>query len=256
MSDIQIESAPPLAWLILNRPERRNAVTSAMWQALPALASRIENDPMLRVVLLRGAGREAFSAGADIAEMQATLADPGRMRVMQDAVQVAQDVWARLPLPTIAVVHGACTGGGCGLALACDLRLAARDSFFAIPPAKLGLVYSLADTKRLVDLVGPSFAKEMLFTGRRVSAQEAYECGLVNHLFAADDLEEAAREFALGIAQNAQNSVRGAKRVVGALVDGAVCETDETRAWYEEAFATAEFAEGARAFLEKRPPRF
>jgi enoyl-CoA hydratase/carnithine racemase len=178
------------------------------------------------------------------------------MREMQAAVQVAQDVWARLTPPTIAVVHGACTGGGCGLALACDLRLAARDSFFAIPPSKLGLVYSLADTKRLVDLVGPSFAKEMLFTGRRVPAQEAYDCGLVNHLFGADELDDAAREFALGIAQNAQNSVRGAKRVVAALVDGAVAETPETRAWYDDAFATPEFAEGARAFLEKRPPRF
>ncbi len=256
MSDIQIESSPPLAWLILNRPERRNAVTSAMWQALPELAARIEADATLRVALLRGAGREAFSAGADIAEMQATLAHPERMRTMQAAVQVAQDAWARLSLPTIAVIHGACAGGGCGLALACDLRLAARDSFFAIPPAKLGLVYSLADTKRLVDLVGPSFAKEMLFTGRRVSAQEAYDCGLVNHLFPADELDDAAREFALGIAQNAQNSVRGAKRVVGALVDGAVAETPETLAWYDEAFATAEFAEGARAFLEKRRPRF
>jgi enoyl-CoA hydratase/carnithine racemase len=256
MSDIQIESTPPLAWLILNRPERRNAVTSAMWQALPALSAQLASDASLRVAMLRGAGREAFSAGADIAEMQAALTQPERMREMQAAVQVAQDAWARLPLPTIAVIHGACTGGGCGLALACDLRLAARDSFFAIPPARLGLVYSLADTKRLVDLVGPSFAKEMLFTGRRVSAQEAYDCGLVNHLFAADELDEAAREFALGIARNAQNSVRGAKRVVGALVDGAVTETPETRAWYDEAFATPEFAEGARAFLEKRPPRF
>jgi enoyl-CoA hydratase/carnithine racemase len=175
---------------------------------------------------------------------------------MQDAVQVAQDVWARLPIPTIAVIHGACAGGGCGLALACDLRLAADDSFFSIPPAKLGLVYSLADTRRLVDLVGPSFAKEMLFTGRRVSAQEAYDCGLVNHLFRAGELDEAAREFALGIAANAQNSVRGAKRVVGAILDGAQTETRETRAWYDDAFSTPEFAEGARAFLEKRKPRF
>jgi enoyl-CoA hydratase/carnithine racemase len=186
MSDIQIEREAPLAWVVLNRPTRRNAVTSAMWQGLPTLAAEIGADPSLRVALLRGAGQEAFSAGADISEMEATMAHPERMRAMQDAVQVAQDVWARLPLPTVAVIHGACVGGGCGLALACDLRLAADDSFFAIPPAKLGLVYSLADTKRLVDLVGPSFAKEMLFTGRRVSAREAYDCGLVNHLFAGD----------------------------------------------------------------------
>jgi enoyl-CoA hydratase/carnithine racemase len=256
MSDIQIESTPPLAWLTLNRPDRRNAVTSAMWQAVPHLAAHIEADATTRVALLRGAGQEAFSAGADIAEMHTALANPAQMQAMQAAVQVAQDVWARLPLPTIAVIHGACAGGGCGLALACDIRLAADDSFFAIPPAKLGLVYSLADTKRLVDLVGPSFAKEMLFTGRRVSAREAYDCGLVNHLFPAAELLDAARGFALDIAANAQNSVRGAKRVVGALVDGAVAETAATRAWYDDAFATPEFAEGARAFVEKRKPRF
>lgn len=256
MSDLQIESTPPLAWLTLNRPERRNAVTSAMWQAVPQFAAQLEADSSIRVALLRGAGQEAFSAGADIAEMHTALAHPERMQQMQAAVQDAQDVWARLPLPTIAVIHGACAGGGCGLALSCDIRLAAEDSFFSIPPAKLGLVYSLADTKRLVDLVGPSFAKEMLFTGRRVSAREAYDCGLVNHLFPAEMLIGAARDFALGIAANAQNSVRGAKRVVGALVDGVVSETAETRAWYDEAFATPEFAEGARAFVEKRKPRF
>lgn len=256
MSDLQIESIPPLAWLTLNRPERRNAVTSAMWQAVPQLASQLEADAATRVVLLRGAGQEAFSAGADISEMHAALDSPQRMQQMQAAVQVAQEIWARLPVPTIAVIHGACAGGGCGLALACDLRLAADDSFFSIPPAKLGLVYSLADTKRLVDLVGPSFAKEMLFTGRRVSAREAYDYGLVNHLFPAADLDDAARQFALGIAANAQNSVRGAKRVVGALVAGIVDETAETRAWYDDAFFTPEFVEGARAFVEKRKPRF
>ena len=256
MSDIQIQSTPPLAWVTLNRPDRRNAVTSAMWQALPGLAERLEAGAATRVALLRGAGHDAFSAGADIAEMHTALAEPVRMQAMQAAVQVAQDVWARLPLPTIAVIHGACAGGGCGLALACDIRLAADDSFFSIPPARLGLVYSLADTKRLVDLVGPSFAKEMLFTGRRVSALEAYDCGLVNHLFPAAELDAAAHEFALGIASNAQNSVRGAKRVVGALVDGIVDETAQTRAWYDEAFFTPEFAEGARAFVEKRKPRF
>lgn len=256
MSDIQIEREAPLAWVLLNRPQRRNAVTTAMWQRLPALVTELQADASVRVALLRGAGQEAFSAGADISEMEATMAHPERMRSMQDSVQVAQDVWARLTLPTIAVIHGACVGGGCGLALACDLRLAADDSVFAIPPAKLGLVYSLADTKRLVDLVGPSFAKEMLFTGRRVSAREAYDCGLVNHVLPAAELDAAARELALGIASNAQSSVRGAKRIIAELIDGSHAESTETRALYDDAFSSAEFIEGARAFLEKRLPRF
>ncbi len=166
MSDLQVEFAAPAAWVTLNRPARHNAVTAEMWSALAAIARQIETMPSIKAVLLRGAGGAAFSAGADIAEMRQNLGHAERMRQMQEAVLVAMDAWARIPVPTIAVIRGACNGGGCGLTLACDLRIATPDSFFSVPPAKLGLVYSLADTRRLVDLVGPSRAKEILFTAR------------------------------------------------------------------------------------------
>lgn len=256
MSDIRIARQAPLAWVVLDRPDKRNAVTSAMWQALPTLAREFDADDATRVVLLRGAGTAAFSAGADIAEMQAGLANPSALKVMQQAVQDGQSAWADMDRPTIAVIQGACTGGGCGLALSCDLRLATPDSFFTIPPAKLGLVYSLVDTRRLVDLVGPSRAKDILFTGRRVGAAEALSMGLIDRVVPDADLESAARELALGIAGVAQSSVRAAKRIVNSISAGARDETAESKRLYDESFTSAEFAEGAKAFLEKRPPRY
>jgi enoyl-CoA hydratase/carnithine racemase len=256
MSDLITDIHPPVARITINRPERRNAISSQMWQDLQALADRLGADAALKVVTITGAGEAAFSAGADIIEMQQGLADPPRMQVMQQAVLDAQVAWERLPMPTLAVIRGACTGGGCGLALSCDLRLATPDAFFAIPPAKLGLAYSLADTKRLYDLVGPSRTKEILFTGRRILAAEAYALGLINEIVPADAIEQRATTLAREIAGNAGNSVRAAKAVVGMIASGVLAETAASRRYYDESFSSPEFLEGARAFIEKRPPRF
>lgn len=256
MSDLVTDIHPPIARITINRPERRNAISSQMWQDLQTLAGRLGADASLKVVTIAGAGEAAFSAGADIIEMQQGLTDPPRMKVMQQAVLDAQVAWEQLPMPTLAVIRGACTGGGCGLALSCDLRLATPDAFFAIPPAKLGLAYSLADTKRLYDLVGPSRAKEILFTGRRILAAEARELGLINEIVAADAIEQRATALAREIAGNAGNSVRAAKAVVGMIASGVLAETTESRRYYDESFSSPEFLEGARAFIEKRPPRF
>lgn len=256
MSELLTDIHPPVARVTLNRPDKRNALSSAEWQGLRDVASRLAGDPTLRAVLLQGAGEAAFSAGADIAEMQRNLADPVRMQRMQQVMLDAQADWERLPMPTIAVIRGACTGGGCGLALACDLRLASPDAFFAIPPAKLGLAYSLADTKRLYDLVGPSRAKEILYTGRRLGAEEALRIGLINEIVAADALAARADTLAREIAGNAGNSVRAAKAVIDMISAGTHAETPASRRYYDESFGSPEFAEGARAFMEKRPPRF
>lgn len=256
MSELLTDIHPPIARVTLNRPEKRNAITGAMWQDLHTLAGTLGADASIKVVLLTGAGSEAFSAGADIAEMRAQLAEPARLRAVQQAVLDAQASWEALPVPTIAVIRGACTGGGCGLALSCDLRLASPDAFFAIPPAKLGLAYSLADTKRLYDLVGPSRAKEILFTGRRIGAEEALALGLVNHVVPADALDARAADFAQEIAGNAGNSVRTAKAVIALLCAGVDAETPQTRRYFDDAFFSPEFEEGARAFMEKRPPKF
>jgi enoyl-CoA hydratase/carnithine racemase len=256
MSELLTDIHPPVARVTINRPDKRNALSSAEWQGLRAVAAQVAADPSLRVAVLRGAGEAAFSAGADIAEMHRNLGDPVRMKAMQQVVLDAQADWGRLPMPTLAVVRGACTGGGCGLALACDLRLASPDAFFAIPPAKLGLAYSLADTKRLYDLVGPSRAKEILYTGRRIGAEEALRIGLINEIVAAEALAARADALAREIAANAGNSVRAAKAVVDMISSGVLAETPDSRRFYDESFSSPEFAEGARAFMEKRPPRF
>lgn len=256
MTDIQLDLLLPVARVTLNRPDKRNAVSAAMWQELLALAGRLPAATEIKAVVLTGAGTQAFSAGADIAEMQQNLQHPETMRAMQQVVQDAQEAWACMPLPTIAVIRGACTGGGCGLALCCDLRLATPDAFFSIPPARLGLAYSLADTKRLYDLVGPSRAKEILFTARRVDAAEALALGLVNEIVPADTIDARAQALAARICINAANSVRAAKAVVNMISSGTAVETAESRRYYDESFASGEFLEGARAFLEKREPRF
>ena len=256
MTELLTDIHPPVARITLNRPDRRNAVSSQMWFGLLEIAARLASEPSIKVALITGAGDAAFSAGADIAEMRDGLADPPTLKRMQQAVLDAQAAWERLPIPTIAVIRGACTGGGCGLALACDVRLATRDAFFAIPPAKLGLAYSLADTKRLYDLVGPSRAKEILFTGRRVNAEEALALGMINEIAPSDALEDRALSLAREIAGNAGNSVRAAKAVVNMISDGVHAETPESKRYYDESFSSPEFLEGAQAFLEKRTPRF
>jgi enoyl-CoA hydratase/carnithine racemase len=256
MTELLTDIHPPVARITLNRPDRRNALSSQMWFGLLEITARLASEPSVKVALITGAGDAAFSAGADIAEMRDGLADPSAMKRMQQAVLDAQAAWERLPIPTIAVIRGACTGGGCGLALACDLRLATSDAFFAIPPAKLGLAYSLADTKRLYDLVGPSRAKEILFTGRRVNAEEALALGMINEIAPSDALEDRALSLAREIAGNAGNSVRAAKAVVNMISDGVHAETPESKRFYDESFSSPEFLEGAQAFLEKRTPRF
>jgi len=256
MTDLLSDIHPPIARVTLNRPDKRNAINAAMWRGLRDVAVRLAEEPTLRVVLLRGAGDLAFSAGADILEMQQTVSDPQRMKVMQDIVLEAQLAWERVPIPTLAIIRGACTGGGCGLALSCDLRLATPDAFFAIPPAKLGLAYSLADTKRLYDLVGPSRTKEILFTGRRINAAEALHLGLINEIVEPESLDTRANSLAKEIADNAGNSVRAAKAVTAMISAGVNAETADSRRYYDESFYSEDFREGAAAFIEKRPPRF
>ncbi len=256
MSELLTDIVPPIGRVTLNRPDKRNALNCAMWMGLTHLAAQLSQDDRLRVILLAGAGHEAFSAGADIVEMRQSLAEPPKMQALQQAVLDAQVAWERIPIPTIAMIRGACTGGGCGLALSCDLRIATPDAFFAIPPAKLGLAYSLADTKRLYDLVGPSRTKEILYTGRRIDATEALRLGMINQIVQPDELEPYTLALAAEIAGNAPNSVRAAKSVVSLISSGTDAETQDSKRYYDESFSSPEFLEGARAFIEKRSPKF
>ncbi len=254
MTDIALQFEPPFARIVLNRPERRNAISRAMWRALPAIRTAIEARQDILVALIEGAGGH-FSVGADISEFGDVYRDAAATRDYGDAVQDGLKALIDLDRPTIAVLHGNVVGGGLGLALACDLRFCAADAHLAVTPAKLGLIYGHAETRRLVELVGPSRAKDLLFTGRRVETEEALAIGLIDRRVETA-LQDTVLGYARGLALLSQASIRGGKRAVDAIAAGMPVETPAFRALAEQAALGPDFAEGRAAFAEKRTPRF
>jgi enoyl-CoA hydratase/carnithine racemase len=245
-----------IATLVLNRQDSHNAINLGMYEALPGVLAEIDADRSVKVLVVRGAGRKAFASGADISEFKQVRANAESAKAYNARVAEAEQALEGMSKPTIAMVHGYCIGGGCGLALACDLRFADEDASFAITPAKLGLVYSLESTKRLVDLVGPAQAKWVLMSGQRVHAQRAYQIGIADELVAGDDLEKLTYEFAELLCTRAQYSVRATKQIVSRIVAGQAADDDATRELRNSSFDTEDYAEGVRAFLEKRRPQF
>ena len=207
---ITLERDGAIACVTVNRETCHNTVTAAMWRALPGVLR--EAAAQARVVVLRGAGDAAFSAGADLDELAQLARSHDGAADYAESLHRATRLLADLDRPTIAMVRGHCIGGGCALALACDLRVADTTALFAVTTARLGLVYALEDVRRLVVLLGPARAKDLLFTGRSLDAQAARSVGLIDRLVAADRLEAETRELALQIAANAPRSVRAAKR--------------------------------------------
>ena len=254
MTDISLRFEPPFARIVLNRPERRNAITRAMWRALPAIRTAIEAREDVLVALVEGEGAH-FSAGADISEFDEVYRDAAATRDYGDAVQDGLRALMDLDRPTIAVMRGVAVGGGLGLALACDLRFCAADAHLAITPARLGLVYGHAETRRLVELVGPSRAKDLLFTGRRLETEEALAIGLIDRRIETA-LEETVLGYARGLAELSQVSIRGGKRAVDAIAAGMSQETPGFRALAEGAALGPDFAEGRAAFAAKRAAKF
>jgi len=254
-ADIKLEKAGDIATLTFNRPEKRNAINHAMWKAIPDLVAEVDADPFIALLVVTGAGGH-FAAGADISEFETTYATPETTRNFSADVARAGDALMRLSKPSIAVIRGACVGGGCGIALSCDLRFAAHGSRFGITPAKLGLAYSLEDTKRLVDVVGPQRAKDILFSGRLLDADEAFRFGLIDRLTADAELDQAAEDYARTVAANSLYSLRATKAIVGMILEGAVAETKESARISLESFQGGDFKEGSAAFLQKRKPNF
>ena len=255
MAQVQLTTEGPVARLTLKAPDKKNAINRAMWQALADYCERLETDDAVRLVILQGHG-DCFSGGADLAEMQAMLEAGESLAPNYAAVDKALTQLRNLTKPSIAVIRGACMGGGCMVTLTADFRLAARDSVFAITPARLGLTITPEQINDLISLVGVSRAKEMLYTGRRVAAADALAWGLVNDTTEPADLEARALALAEAILSASQHSVRTFKRVIGEMQkgdrgDAALCEQ-----LYREGFEGADFKEGAAAFLERRRPQF
>jgi enoyl-CoA hydratase/carnithine racemase len=244
-----------VGWLVFNNPERRNAVSVDMWEAIPRVLDEFEADPRIRVIVLAGAGDKAFVSGADISQFE-------KQRSSEDAVQryeeLAEGAQARLQAcdkPVIAMIRGYCLGGGLNIAALCDLRIAADDARFGIPAAKMGLGYRASSMKNLVDIVGAAFAREIMITARQFSAAEAKEMGLANRVVPVADLESFTKKLCEEIAGNAPLTMRAAKRIIREVVkttyDAAKC-----KAWAKECFDSEDYKEGRKAFMEKRKPAF
>jgi enoyl-CoA hydratase len=246
----------PIAWIVFDHPERRNAISIDMWSEIPAVVKDLAGDDAVRVVVMRGEGEEAFAAGADISEF--TSHRTGEAIRDYDATSArAFGALAKFPKPVIAQIHGSCVGGGVATALTADLRYAADDAIFAIPAARLGVGYPMAGIESLTNIVGFSAAKEIFFTARKFSAEEARELGLVNRVLPARELDAFVRETAARIAENAPLTVRSVKRIVSELSkEPAARDLDAVNASIDACFGSDDYGEGVRAFLEKRRPEF
>jgi enoyl-CoA hydratase/carnithine racemase len=254
-ADLRLELDGQVATLVLARRERQNAIGSAMWQALAGYCDRLQGMPEVRVVVVHGEGG-VFSAGADIGEFTQVFADRGTAHDYNELVQDALGRVERLPQPTIAQITGNCIGGGCALAVACDLRFAAEDARLGITPARLGLAYALGDIRRLAALIGPARTKDLLFSARLVGAGEALRLGLVDRVTETGALESEVGGYVRSLCTLSGSSQRAIKAIARLVGLGQCQEDDASRALRDAAVEDPDFAEGRAAFLAKRPPRF
>jgi len=236
---------------------RRNALTYEMWQGIPIVMADFADDDAVRVIVFAGAGGKAFSAGADISEFAKKRSGEDAVAIYNEAVAEATDALVDAKKPLLAKIDGFCVGGGLGVAMTCDLRIAAADSRFAVPAAKLGLGYKMQGLKILVDQVGPAAAKEIFFTARQFDAEEALQMGLVNRVLPPEDLAAYVDDYAATIAGNAPLTVLAAKTVIDqVLLDSDDRDLDLCQKVVDDCFASEDYQEGRKAFMEKRKPEF
>jgi enoyl-CoA hydratase len=240
-----------------NNPERHNALSVDMWEAVPVLLALAEQDERVRLVVFSGAGEKAFVSGADISQfedMRAAREAVARYELM--AEQALMGIY-NFSKPTLACIRGYCIGGGVNVAMSCDIRIAASDAVFSIPAARLGLGYRYSAMKNLVDLVGPGVAKDLFFTARRISAVEAKEVGLISRVCAPDQLPALLAEYTEALAANAPLTVRAGKAIVAEILKPSPeVDFDKCKQLIQGCFQSEDYAEGRKAFMEKRKPVF
>jgi enoyl-CoA hydratase/carnithine racemase len=251
------EKTGGIGWMTFSNPTKRNAMSLEMWAELSAIIADFAADPAVRVVVMQGDGDKAFVSGADISQFEKNRADAEAAAAYSATSDGARAALNGLEKPLIALIRGYCMGGGLGIAMTADLRFAAADAKFGIPAANLGIAYSPDNLRRLVNLVGPAVAKDILFSARRLDAEEALRVGLVNRVVAPEALEDAVRGYATMLAEKAPLSQRASKAVVNELMKPER-EQDPTmmKRHVETCFNSADYAEGRRAFMEKRTPVF
>ena len=246
-----------IGWIIFNNPLKRNAMSLEMSEATAAAMESYAKDPEVRVVILRGEGDKAFVSGADISQFKERRSNMEQVRAAEQISERTNKAIRECPKPTIAMIRGFCMGGGLGLAVACDLRIAADDSRFGVPAAKLGVGYRFAGIRRLAELVGPQFTAEIFYTGRQFTAQEAMQMGLVNRLLPAAELDKYVMDYAATLAGNAPLTLAAVKQcLIDLRKDPDDRDLDLCQKMVEACFASEDYIEGRNAFMEKRKPAF
>jgi enoyl-CoA hydratase len=251
------EKSDGIGWMIFNNPERHNAVSLDMWEAVIDIIADFEHDEAVRVVVVRGVGEKSFVSGADVSKFDDERAARNAVQRYDAVTEGAYSSLRASSKPTIAMIQGYCIGGGANLAVCCDLRICSDTAKFAIPAARLGLGYGYTRVRRLLDVVSPAFAKEIFFTARQFGAEDARIMGLVNRVLPQGELEAYVTDYARQIAANAPLTVSSIKRIVSEALkdptdrDLALCER-----LVRECFESKDYAEGRLAFAEKRKPSF
>ncbi len=252
-----VEKRGAVGWLVFNQPAKKNAISGDMWRAIPPAMEQFDRDPEVRCVAFRGAGTEAFAAGADISEFEKNRSERGAVGKYDDLLDRVLHAIQGSPKPSLAMIYGFCLGGGVEVALACDLRYCGASAQFGIPAAKLGLGYNIEGHKRLLETVGHARAREIMFLGRRYSADEAFAMGLVHRVLPDAELEPYVDDVMQTLCANAPLSIANTKIIFEEYVKSSGAP-DEGRmgAAIERCAKSADYAEGRRAFMEKRKPRF
>jgi enoyl-CoA hydratase/carnithine racemase len=246
-----------VGYLIYNNPERHNAVSLDMWEAAVHILDDFRADKNIGVVVVTGAGGKAFVSGADISRFEKERSDEASVARYNAIVEKSYAAFHEFPKPTIAMIRGYCIGGGMGLATCCDLRICTEGSKFAVPAAKLGLGYAYPGLKRLVDIVGPSFAMEIFYTARQFTAAEALTMGLVNRVVPDGELENYVKDYADTIAGNAPLTITAVKATVAEIMkEDSKRDLKRSAALVEACFKSRDYEEGRKAFMEKRKPVF
>jgi enoyl-CoA hydratase len=257
MTDILVQHAGPIATVVINRPAMRNAISLAMWTELTRVTQELGETDSVRAIVYRGAGTMAFASGADISEFKEQRKDVASVARYNEQTRAAYSTIRECPKPTVAMIFGFCMGGAMAVAMACDMRFAAEGSKFGIPAARLSIIYGADSVGQLVDLVGPAYAKDILYSARVVDDREALAMGFIQRLLPAAELEAYTYDYLRRVADNAPLSVRGAKATIESYLMGL---TDERRKKLRDLAVVAtesqDYQEGTRAFLEKRVAKF
>ena len=251
------EKSDGIGWMTFNNPARRNATSLEMWEAIDVILKDFEADDKVRVIVMKGAGGKAFVAGADISEFKEKRNDAEAAERYAQASDGAKALMANLKKPLIAMINGFCLGGGLAVAMSADMRFASDDAQLGVPAGRLGIAYNFDSLRRLVQLVGPAMANEIMFTARRLNATEALDAGLLNQVVPVDQLEATVTEIAKTISRNAPLSVNASKVTIKEVLKD---ESQRNMAMLakisEDCFNSADYQEGRQAFMEKREPVF